>query len=336
MPVTAMAAEQPGGPLKPIQYDPGALQHDEVEIDVSHCGICHSDLSMYNNDWQMTQYPFVPGHEVAGTVAAVGDRVTHLAVGQTVGLGWWARSCMMCDECMGGQHNRCLTATGTILGRHGGFANKVRAQASWVFPLPEQLDPALTGPLLCGGITVFTPLLQHRLNATHHVGVVGIGGLGHMALGFARAFGCEVTAFSTSPDKEEEARRLGAHHFVATRDPDALKGLANTFDMVLVTVNVPLDWDAYIAALKPGGVLHQVGAAPRIEATVFPLMLGQKSISGSPVGNIVATRKMLELAGRHAVQPLCERFPMSKANEALEHLEHGRPRYRIVLEQDLP
>ena len=220
----------------------------------------------------------------------------------------------------------------SIVGRYGGFGNKVRAQATWAIPLPDGIDLISAGPLFCGGITVFNPLIINSTKPTHSVAVVGIGGLGHMALGFLKAWGCEVTAFSTSPDKEQEARNLGAHHFVSTHDENALEKLAGSYDMVLVTVNVELNWDAYIATLKPKGKLHLVGAAPLVSSAVFPLLGGQKSIGASPLGSPATTKEMLDFAARHHIQPVVETFKMSKVNEAMEHLRNGKPRYRIVLE----
>ncbi|QDT65580.1 NADPH-dependent aldehyde reductase Ahr [Calycomorphotria hydatis] len=329
--VHAYAATEAGGELLPFEYELPEIGPHEVEIDVTSCGICHSDLSMLNNDWQMTSYPFVPGHEVVGKIAAIGDHVSHLSVGQTVGLGWSSRSCMHCDQCMSGNHNLCPTAEGTIVGRHGGFADKVRAHAEWVFPIPDELDADKMGPLFCGGITVFNPIIQNNITAAHRVGVVGIGGLGHMALAFLSAWGCEVTAFSTSPGKEEEARSLGAHHFAATRDESTFERLAGSFDMILVTVNVDLPWDAYIGMLKPKGTLHLVGASHMINATVFPLIAGQKSISASPTGSPFTIRTMLDIASRKNVAPVTETFAFKEVNDAMEHLRSGKPRYRVVL-----
>jgi len=333
--VKAYAVMQAGGRFAPFEYEAGALGREHVEIQVRYCGVCHSDLSMLDNEWGFSQYPLVPGHEVIGTVAAVGEGVTTLQPGQTVGLGWYSRSCMTCHECMSGDHNLCTTAEATIIGRHGGFADKVRAHASWVAPLPDGLDPAEAGPLLCGGITVFNPIVRNGIRATDRVGVVGIGGLGHMALRFLHAWGCEVTAFSTSADKEAEARSLGADHFVDTRDPKALAALAGRFAMILVTVNVPLDWDSYIAALRPRGKLHFVGAVPSVTAAVFPLLLGERSIGGSPLGSPTTTAEMLAFAARHGVKPVTEAYPMSRLDEAIERLRSGRARYRIVLENDI-
>ncbi len=332
--IKAIAAREPSGKVEPFEYDPGALRPDEIEIDVAACGICHSDLSMLKNDWMMTIYPFVPGHEIAGTIAALGDSVTHLAVGQKVGLGWFARSCGHCEQCLSGNQNLCAAGEGTIVGRHGGFANKVRAEAVHAVALPAAIDLLKAGPLFCGGITVFNPIVQNGVSPTGRVGVVGIGGLGHMALQFLNAWGCEVTAFSTSPDKEADARSLGAHHFVNSRDATALGKVAGSFDLILVTVNVNLDWDAYIAALRPKGKLHLVGAAPKVSATVFPLIGGQRSIGASPVGSPATIATMLDFAARHGITPRTEVFPMSQAAAAFEKLERDQPPHRLVLECD--
>ncbi len=332
--VKAYAAMTSGEPLAPFEYELNEIGYDQVDIDVSSCGICHSDLSMLDNHWEITAYPFVPGHEIAGTIRAVGKGVTHLTPGQRVGLGWFAQSCMTCQQCLSGNHNLCPDAIGTIVGRHGGFANRVRAHKGWVIPLPNGTNVNTAGPLFCGGITVFNPIVQNNIRPTDRVGVVGIGGLGHMALRFLKAWGCEVTAFSTSPEKETAARDLGAHHFVNTSDSKALEKLAGYFDMVLVTVNVALDWDAYIGTLRPGGKLHIVGAAPSVEATVFPMIIGQRSIGASPLGSPATMVSMLEFAARHGIEPVTEAFPMSKVNDALEKLRSGKPGHRIVLQND--
>jgi uncharacterized zinc-type alcohol dehydrogenase-like protein len=334
MEVNAYAAEAAGAPLQPFQYKFGDIGPEDVHIAVSHCGICHSDISMLDNEWQITRYPFVPGHEIVGRVEALCTKVTHLAVGQTVGLGWFARSCMICRQCLSGNHNLCPEARGTIVERHGGFADKVRAHMAWVFPLPEGVAPVSAGPLFCGGVTVFNAIVQNEIRPTDRVGVVGIGGLGHMAVAFLRAWGCEVTAFSTSLEKEDEARRLGAHHFLNTRDKAALEKRAGYFNMILSTVNVPLPWDAYMATLAPKGKLHLVGAAPSVTATVFPMIIGQRSIGGSPVGSPATIATMLEFAARHGIAPQIETFPMSRANEAIEKLRTDQPPHRIVLEND--
>ena len=330
--IQAYAANEAGGKLEAFEYDPGDLAVGEVEIDVEHCGICHSDLSMLNNEWGLTEYPFVPGHEVVGTVAEVGAGVTNLEKGQRVGLGWHADYCCTCGSCLSGDHNLCADATGTIIGRHGGFADKVRANALSVVALPEGLDPAKAGPLFCGGITVFNPLVQFDISPLSKVAVIGIGGLGHLALGFANAWGCEVTAFTSSDSKREEALKLGAHHTLNSRDPDAIKAAAGSFDLILSTVNVALDWQAYVNTLKPKGRLHFLGAALEpIEIGAFSLIMAQRQISGSPVGSPATIAKMLEFAALHKVEPMTEHFKFDQVNEALAHLESGEARYRVVL-----
>ncbi|MGF1495504.1 MAG: NAD(P)-dependent alcohol dehydrogenase [Elainellaceae cyanobacterium] len=334
MVIHAYAAQAPKEKLQPFEYDPGELGPQHVEIDVEYCGICHSDLSMLDNEWGITQYPFVPGHEVVGTVAAVGDSVETVKPGQRVGLGWFSQSCMTCEWCLSGNHNLCPRAEQTIVGRYGGFADKVRAHEGWVLPLPDNLDPATTGPMFCGGITVFNPIVQLGVKPTDRVGVIGIGGLGHLALQLLDAWGCEVTAFSTSPDKEAEARELGADRFVNSRDPEAIAALASSLDVIISTVNADLNWDAYIAALRPKGRLHLVGVLPSpISSQVFPMIAGQKSISASPLGSPVTIEQMLGFAGRHGVGPITETFSFDQVNEAMEKLRSGKPRYRLVLKR---
>lgn len=330
--VNGYAATEPSGELKALEYELGPLGDHQVDIKVEYCGICHSDLSMLDNEWGMTQYPFVPGHEIVGLVDAVGANAKGVTVGQRVGLGWYAGSCMTCDWCMSGNHNLCPSAEATIIGRYGGFADKVRAEAAWVVPLPEQIEAEAAGPLFCGGITVFNPIVQFDIKPTDRVGVIGIGGLGHMALRFLDAWGCEVTAFSTSPEKETEAREFGADHFVNSRDPKALEETAGSFDLILSTVNASLDWNAYIAALRPKGRLHIVGAVPQpVSVEIFPMLVGQKSVSASPLGSPATTTKMLEFAVRHRIQPTIETFKFSQINDAMEKLRNGKPRYRLVL-----
>lgn len=334
MKIRAYAASSPRSPLTPFEFEAGPLGDGDVEIKVSHCGICHSDISMLGNEWGMSKFPLVPGHEVVGAVAALGSRVTHLKVGQTVGLGWYSRSCMTCRTCMSGDHNLCPTAEGTIVGRHGGFADRVRCDAAWALPLPEGIDPAKAGPMFCGGITVFNPIVQCGVKPTQRVGVVGIGGLGHLALQFLNKWGCEVYAFTSSQAKAAEAKRLGAHYAVTSTDEAAIGALAGRFDFILVTANVALPWGAYINALAPRGHLHFVGAVLEpVQVAVFPMIAAQRSLGGSPLGSPATTAGMLEFAARHGVSAVTETFAMKDVNKAIEHLEAGKARYRVVLEQ---
>ena len=330
--IKAYAANEPGGELKPFEYDPGPLGANQIEIDVEHCGICHSDLSMLNNDWTITAYPFVPGHEVIGTVGQVGDAVTHLAVGQRVGLGWHAGYCMTCSQCLGGDQHLCATAEGTIVGRHGGFADKVRADAISAVPLPDGVDGKSAGPLFCGGITVFSPLLIHDVKPTDRVAVIGIGGLGHMALQFLNAWGCEVTAFTTTDAKRDEALKMGAHDTLNSRDAQQLEAAAGRFDMIVSTVNVKLDWNAYINTLAPNGKLHFAGVTlDPVDLVVMPMIAGQKSATASPTGSPKVIGQMLDFCARHRIEPVTEHFAFDRINDAMEHLKSGKARYRVVL-----
>lgn len=332
--IKAYAATGIGERFEAWEYDPGELGPEEVEVRVESCGLCHSDLSIWKNEWGISQYPLVPGHEVVGVVEKTGPTVKQLREGQRVGVGWFSGSCMHCQTCMEGDHNLCGSIEQTIIGRHGGFADRVRAKAEWAVPLPDGLDAEKTGPLFCGGITVFNPFVINDVKPTDRVGVVGIGGLGHLALQFARAWGCEVTAFSSTPDKEQEALDLGAHRFVASRDPEQVAAVANRLDLILVTINVPLDWEPFLAALRAKGKLHFVGAVPEVRVPFFPLLAGQKGIGASPLGSPATLARMLEFCARHGIAPLTEEMPMSAVNEAFERLEKGLPRYRIVLKND--
>lgn len=333
--IRSYAAFSQGSPLKPFEYNPGPLGPEEVEIAVSHCGICHSDVSMIDNEWGMTGYPLVPGHEIAGTVVATGEHVKGLKVGQRVGVGWHSGSCMACHSCLSGDHNLCATAEGVIVNHHGGFADRVRSHWAFAVPLPDKLDFAHAGPLFCGGATVFNPILQFDVKPTHRVGVIGIGGLGHLALQFLNKWGCEVTAFTSSDSKRDEAIEMGAHSVINSRDSGAMARIAGKLDFVISTVSVPLDWPAILETLGPRGRLHVVGAVLEpIPVPAFSLVMAQRSVSGSPVGSPATIATMLDFCARHDIAPVIETFPMSRVNDALQHLRDGKARYRVVLEND--
>ena len=330
--IQGLAAHAAGSELLPLRYDPGKLGAYEVEIAITHCGVCHSDLHLIANDWGISQYPFIPGHEIVGTVAALGSEVRSLEVGQRVGLGWQSNSCGECEWCMSGQENLCASSEGTCVHRHGGYADLVRANARFVVPIPDALPSEQTAPLLGGGITVYNPMRIFGVNPSTRVGVVGIGGLGHLAIQFARVFGAHVTAFSTTLAKEEEARALGAHVFVNSRESKAMKEVAGSLDFLLSTVNADQDWGAYLQALRPNGSLWFVGVPPSpVSVHAFPLVSGLRSISGSPIGSPFRLREMLDVAARHGVKATTEHFPMDKANEAIDKVKKGKVRYRAVL-----
>ncbi len=321
-----------GAHLLPYKYDAGELKADEVEVKISHCGICHSDVHLIDNDWGMSRYPFIPGHEIVGAVTAVGSSVTSLAVGERVGIGWQADSCGVCEWCRKGEEHLCAKSQPTCVGRNGGYADAIRVNWRFAIPVPEALDSENVAPLLCGGITVYNPLRNHGTRPASRVGVIGIGGLGHIGIQFAKAFGAEVTAFSTSKDKESEARSLGAHHFVNTRETGAMRKLAGSFDFLLSTVNADQDWMGYLTALRPKGTLCVVGVPPSPMALqAFALVGGQKAVAGSPTGSPSDIAEMLDVAARHGVRAVTERFAMDKANEAVAKVKRFQVRYRAVL-----
>ncbi|MEY4767862.1 MAG: hypothetical protein RL637_501 [Pseudomonadota bacterium] len=333
--IQAWTASQANQPLSLQSFDLGELAAEEVEIQVQHCGICHSDLSVWHNDWGISRYPIVLGHEAVGTVKAIGSAVRGLTVGQKVGVGWNAGSCMHCHPCLNGEGNLCHHAQPTMIGHHGGFADTIRSHWLWAIPIPQTLDVSRAGPLLCGGITVFAPLSVFNVKPTDRVGIVGIGGLGHMAIKFARAWGCEVTAFTSSSSKMDEAYELGAHRVISTYDQTAIQRAVNSIDFLLITVNVSLEWTGLLKTLKPNGRMHVVGAV--LEPLAIPaveLLFGQKSVSASPTGSPAMMATMLDFADRHQILPEVEHFPMSAVNEAFEHLAAGKARYRIVLDAD--
>lgn len=333
--ITGWAAKEPKTGLQLLKYDTKVLGDDEVEVSVEYCGLCHSDVSIANNDWGLTQFPVIPGHEAIGQVSAIGKNVKNLKIGDYVGVGWHVGSCMHCELCLSGEQNLCSDIQPTIIGNHGGFAEKVRTHWMWAIPIPRQLDVASAGPLLCAGATVFAPLLTYGIKPTDRVGIVGIGGLGHLALQFANAWGCEVTAFTSNKAKSDEAHEFGAHHVVDSTSSADILSRADSLDFLLVTVNSKLDWSAYVKTLKKNGKMAFVGLVlDPMEASVVDLVVGQKLIAGSANAGPAVISKMLEFAARHSIAPMVEHFPMSKVNEAIDHLLTGKARYRVVLDAD--
>jgi uncharacterized zinc-type alcohol dehydrogenase-like protein len=332
MPINCLAAHAAKQQLRPFQYDPPELGPGDVEVKITHCGVCHSDLHLINNEWGMSVYPMVPGHEVIGHVSALGTNVKSLKLGQRVGVGWQAGACLECDYCLRGEENLCAQNQPTCVGRPGGFAERVRVHSHFAFPIPEAIESEKAGPLLCGGLTVFTPLRVFTVTPLMRVGVIGIGGLGHLALQFLRAFGCEVTAFSSTPGKEAEAKKFGAHHFADSRDSAGMAKLRTRFDFLLSTVWVDLDWNAYLDLLRPKGKLCIVGVvAQPLSIPAFPLIVGQKTLCASNTGGSSTMREMLEFVARHGITPQVELKPMAEANTALARLASNRVRYRLVL-----
>ena len=330
--IHGLAVHAAGAQLVPYRYEPGDLGVNEIEVKISHCGICHSDICLIDNDWGISRFPFIPGHEIVGTVTSVGSGVKDRKIGERVGIGWQADSCGFCEWCLQGDEHLCASAQPTCVGRNGGYADAIRVNSRFAIPVPEALESENVAPLLCAGVTVYAPLRNHGVRPSSRVGVVGIGGLGHLGLQFAKAFGAEVTALSTSKDKEAEAREMGADHFVNTRDTAELKKIAGSLDFILSTVSADQDWQSLVNSLRPKGALCIVGVPPSpVSLQAFPLISGQRSVSGSPTGSPRDLHEMLDVAARHGVKAITERFPMAKANEAIAKVRKNKVRYRAVL-----
>ncbi len=310
----------PKAALEPFEFEPKPLGPEDVEIAISHCGICHSDVHLADGDWGNV-FPLVPGHEVIGTVVE-GKGFTK---GQRVGVGWQRASCGSCEYCLHGEEELCPASEATCAGNFGGFADRIRVNGRFAIPIPDALDSATAAPLLCGGITVYSPL-RRWAGAGARVAVIGIGGLGHLALQFARALGCEVTAVSRSAGKEADARRFGAHHFLTTTPRPG------SFDLVLNTAHASPPMDVYLAALRPKGVFCQLGASPEpLVVPGMPLITGRRAVCGSAIGAPGVIREMLELAAAHGIVAVSEVLPMARVNEAMERTRRNEARYRMVL-----
>ncbi|GAB3576387.1 NAD(P)-dependent alcohol dehydrogenase [Amycolatopsis endophytica] len=337
MKVQAYAAHEPGGPLRPHEYEAGPLGPHEVEVRVTHGGICHTDIDVIDDAWGLSRYPVVAGHEAIGVVAAVGDAVdaSVLPVGRRVGVGAIAGSCFRCEWCLSGRTNLCPHQDWPVLrGDRGGFAGHVRA-GDWrhVQPIPDGMRSEHAAPLLCAGTTVFSPMLDNQVLPTHRVAVVGIGGLGHLAIQFLAKWGCAVTAISTTSAKRADAERFGATGFIASGEPGVLREAAGSFDFVLSTVPADLPWDDYLAILRPQGRLCLAGVPAR-PVTFGPLSLvpGAKTITGGIAGSATQTRQMLDFAAHHGIRPEVELFPAAEIEAAVERVRRGNARYRAVVE----
>lgn len=331
-PIDAFAAMRQGAALRPYRYARDDLGPCDVAIAITHCGICHSDVHLLDNDWNVTSYPFVPGHEIVGTIIATGSEVARSRIGERVGIGWLAGSCMECPQCLGGNENLCRQSRATCVGRHGGYATEVCADGRFAVPIPDALPSEYAAPLLCAGITVFAPLHRAGLKSNSRVGVVGLGGLGHLAVQYAKAMGSAVTVFSTTAAKAEEAHRIGADRFVTLDRRNSTVAEAGTCDLILATAPVDLPWVEYLRALKPNGGLCIVGAAPgEIKIPAVELIDGQKNICGSAVGSNHEIREMFQFSVQHGITPTIELYPMKEVNRALERLRKNRMRFRAVL-----
>ncbi len=333
MKVMGYAAKAPGKCLEPIEYEAPRIGDTDVLVDISHCGLCHTDIHFTDNDFGLTKYPFVPGHEIVGRVAARGREVRSLKEGDRVGIGFQRGSCGHCEWCIRGEEHLCPEMMGnTTFAPYGGFASAVVVDARFAFPLPEGLESEHAGPLMCGGATVYSPLRRYCIRPPMRVGVIGIGGLGHMALQFARAFGCDVTAISTTQAKEKDARELGAHHFLVSSDEEAMKKAAGSLDFIPCTAHAQMPWNLVLATLRRNGTLCIVGIhTGDVCFKLTPMVVNQYSICGSVIAGRDIIPEMLDLVAHDGVRPRVEVSPMADVNRAIARLRDGRARYRIVL-----
>ena len=341
MRIPAYAAPAEGAPLEPIEIERRPVGPEDVLIQVQYAGICHSDIHTVRGDWGPKTYPLVPGHEIVGIVAEVGSDVTRHAVGDRVGVGCYVNSCGECATCRAGEEQFCRVApveTYASLDRdgtttQGGYSTHVVVTERFVLSVPDGLDPAAATPLLCAGITTYSPLRRWGAGPGTHVAVVGLGGLGHMGVKIASAMGAEVTVLSQSLKKQEDAQRLGADHFHATSDPSTFEQLAETFDLILNTVSAKIDVSAYLGLLRVGGAMVNVGApAEPLDVHVFSLITGRRSFAGSQIGGIAETQEMLEFCAEHGLGSDIELIRADQVNDAYERVLASDVRYRFVID----
>ncbi|HVQ29606.1 MAG TPA: NAD(P)-dependent alcohol dehydrogenase [Vicinamibacteria bacterium] len=340
--IKSYAAQTSSSALAPFEIarrEPGAT---DVEIKILFCGVCHSDLHQARNEWHNTVYPCVPGHEIVGRVTRVGQAVKKFKVGDVTGVGCMVDSCRTCVNCKAGNEQYCLSfpvltynGTDKVLGGPtlGGYSSSVVVDEAFVLRIPAGLDPAAAAPLLCAGITTYSPLHHWKVGAGQKVGIVGLGGLGHMGVKFARALGAHVVLFTTSPGKVADGKRLGAHEVVVSKNEDEMKKQQSSFDFVLDAVSAQHDLNAYLSLLKLDGTLVLVGAPEHpLPVSAFPLIMPRRSLAGSAIGGIAETQEMLDFCAKHGIASDIETIPIQKINEAYERLLKQDVRYRFVID----
>ena len=332
--IMGYAALAKGQPLETFAYAKTALGDHEVRVAITHCGLCFSDVQAIDDFYHITEFPFVPGHEIVGTISEVGKAVTQLKKGDRVGIGWQGRACMKCEWCLRGEVNLCQDIVHTASWTpYGGFSSSIAVDENFAYKLPEGMLSEVAAVLMCAGITVFTPLRSYSSTPSLRIGIVGVGGLGHLAIQFAKALGYKVAAISSSPDKKKEALALGADQFIVAHDQDAMQKVAYYFDLLLGTAHGGVDWDNVLGILKKKGKLILVGF-PEMTFRPIDLVAHQLSISGSFLGTPADMREMLSFAQTYNIQPMIELMPMAQINPAIERLKKNRARYRIVLVND--
>jgi len=336
------AAQEATAPLAPYEFERREPGPHDVQIEIIYCGVCHSDIHQVRNEWGGTIYPIVPGHEIVGRVTKVGSAVKKFKEGDLAGVGCLVDSCRDCQNCKEGLEQYCENGSvGTYNSyekdgktvTYGGYSNRIVTTEDFVLKVSEKLPLEGVAPLLCAGITTYSPLRHWKVGKGHKVGVLGLGGLGHMAVKFAASFGAEVTMLSTSPQKEADAKRLGAHRFALTKDKDQLKELTKYFDFIIDTVSAEHDYNMYLNMLNTNGVMICVGAPPApAQVPAFNLIFQRRSIAGSLIGGLPETQEMLDYCAEHNIVSDVEVIPMEEINEAYERMLKGDVRYRFVID----
>ncbi|MEG3849668.1 NAD(P)-dependent alcohol dehydrogenase [Microcoleus sp. herbarium19] len=341
MKTNAYAAQNPTNPLAPFNFQRRDVGEHDVQIEILYCGVCHSDLHTARNEWQNTTYPCVPGHEIVGRVVKVGAHVKKFKEGDTAGVGCMVDSCRNCANCEEDLEQFCenLTFTYNSPDKHvggmtfGGYSDSIVVDEAFVLQVPQNLDLAAVAPLLCAGITTYSPLRRHNVTEGQKVGVVGLGGLGHMGVKLAKAFGARVVVFTTSPNKVEDALRLGADEVVNSKNADEMEKHLNSFNFILDTVSAQHDINAYLLLLKRDGNLTQVGVpAEPLSLNVGSLIFGRRSLSGSLIGGIKETQEMLDFCGKHNITSDIELIPIQNINQAYDRLVKSDVKYRFVID----
>ena len=331
MKINSYAAFEPKSQLDKYQYEAIPLGPEDLRVKVSYCGICHSDIHLIDNDWAISQYPLIAGHEIIGVITDLGERVSGFNIGDRVGIGWQCDSCLHCEWCLQGKENLCDHNQAVALGHFGGFAEYVQTNQRFAFTIPQNLSSENAAPLLCGGITVYSPLHVCNITPNMKIAVVGIGGLGHLALQFYRAFGCEVTALSSTATKEKDAYQFGAHHFAIAVGNDFFKQYAGQFDVIVSTVPQNLPWEKFLSLLRPLGQLCILGVASEVKFNPMSLIIGNKKICGSGIGDSKTIKEMLAFAALHNITAQTKIFPIDEINSAIQLVKENKVFYRAVL-----
>jgi alcohol/geraniol dehydrogenase (NADP+) len=332
--VLGYATRAVGQPLEPFTYEPPKLGEHDVRVSVTHCGVCHTDIHAIDDYYGITTFPFVPGHEIVGYVSAMGRAASGLKEGDRVGIGWQGRSCMQCEWCLQGEEQLCrdIVPSATWV-PYGGFSSSVLVDSRFAYPLPDTMPSEVAAVLMCAGITVYSPLRSYAAQPAKKIGIIGVGGLGHLALQFARALDYEVTAISSSPEKKEQALAFGADHFIVSDDKTSLRQAVFGFDLLLCTAHTKISWEALLNTLKKNGRLVLLGF-PDVALNSTDLVAHQLSITGSFLGNRATMRDMLSFSLAHGIVPKVELMPMTEVNEAIRKVKENKARYRVVLVND--